>query len=75
MRDVSRLVGIGGDDAAHAGTACKAPAKPAGRCCMHGEGHGMWRHGLRSIEEIERRRKMTAEIRRIRHEMRELGRG
>ena len=26
----------------------------------------MWRHGLRSIEVIERRRKMTAEMRRIR---------
>ena len=36
----------------------------------------MWRHGLRSIEGIERRRKMTeAEIRRIRHEMRELAGG
>ena len=35
----------------------------------------MWRHGLRSIEVIERRRKMTAEMRRIRSEMRELGRG
>jgi hypothetical protein len=32
----------------------------------------MWRHGLRSIEAIERRRKMTAEMRRIRREMREL---
>ena len=26
----------------------------------------MWKHGLRSIEVIERRRKMTAEVRRIR---------
>jgi hypothetical protein len=52
-----------------------------GRCRMHGgaspgaprgEGHGMWRHGLRSIEAIERRRKMTAEMRRIRSEIREL---
>ena len=34
----------------------------------------MWRHGLRSIEVIERRRKMTAEMRRIRSEMRELER-
>jgi hypothetical protein len=61
-----------------AGTACKAPAMPAGRCRMHGgaspgaprgEGHGMWRHGLRSIEAIERRREMTAEMRRIRREI------
>jgi hypothetical protein len=32
----------------------------------------MWKHGLRSTEAIERRRKMTAEMRRIRSEMREL---
>jgi hypothetical protein len=64
-----------------AGTACKAPAMPAGRCRMHGgaspgaprgERHGMWRHGLRSIEMIEHRRKTTAEMRRLRREMREL---
>jgi hypothetical protein len=67
-----------------AGKSCRSPAMANGRCRLHGgaspgaprgEGHGMWRHGLRSIETIERRRKMTAEIRRIRHEMRELGRG
>ena len=40
-----------------------------------GEGNGMWRHGLRSVETIERRRQMTAEMRRIRSEMRDLGRG
>jgi hypothetical protein len=49
-----------------------------GRCRLHGgaspgaprgEGHGMWRHGLRSIEVIERRRTMTAEMRKIRREI------
>ena len=49
-----------------------------GRCRMHGgaspgaprgEGNGMWRHGLRSIETIERRREMTAQMRRIRREI------
>ena len=39
-----------------------------------GEGNGMWRHGLRSIEAIERRRKATAEMRKIRREMQELAR-
>jgi hypothetical protein len=34
----------------------------------------MWRHGLRSVETIEYRRKMMAEMRRIRREMRESGR-
>ena len=34
-----------------------------------GERHGMWKHGLRSIEGIERRREMTAEMRRIRREI------
>jgi hypothetical protein len=52
-----------------------------GRCRMHGgaspgaprgEGNGMWRHGLRSVETLEQRRKMTSEMRRIRREMREL---
>jgi hypothetical protein len=64
-----------------AGIPCKGPAMPSGRCRMHGgsspgaprgTGNGMWRHGLRSIEAIERRRKMTAEMRRIRSEIREL---
>jgi hypothetical protein len=32
----------------------------------------MWKHGLRSVETIERRRQMTAEMRRIRREIREL---
>jgi hypothetical protein len=40
-----------------------------------GEGNGMWKHGLRSIKEIERRRQMTAEMRKIRREMQELVRG
>ena len=66
-----------------AGTACKAPAMPAGRCRMHGgaspgaprgEGNGMFRHGLRSIDAIERRRKMTAELRAIRRSLQELAR-
>ena len=34
----------------------------------------MFKHGLRSTEVIKRRREMTAEMRRIRHEVRELGR-
>ena len=37
-----------------------------------GEGHGMFKHGLRSVEVIERRRTMTAEMRRIRRAMQEL---
>jgi hypothetical protein len=36
--------------------------------------HGMFKHGLRSIEVIERRRAMTDEMRRIRREMQELAR-
>ena len=48
------------------------------RCRLHGgaspgaprgAGNGMWRHGLRSIETIERRREMTAAMRRIRREI------
>jgi hypothetical protein len=54
-----------------------------GRCRMHGgaspgaprgEGPGMWKHGLRLAEAIERRRRMTAEMRRIRYDVRELAR-
>jgi hypothetical protein len=54
-----------------------------GRCRMHGgaspgaprgAGNGMFKHGLRSIETIERRRQMTAEMRRIRSVMREWAR-
>ena len=37
-----------------------------------GEGNGMWRHGLRSVETFQQRRKMTSEMRRIRSEIREL---
>ncbi len=37
-----------------------------------GESPGMWKHGLRSIGVIDRRRQMTAEMRRIRSEIREL---
>jgi hypothetical protein len=57
------------------GYACRAAAMPNGRCRMHGgaspgaprgEGHGMWRHGLRSMETTERRREMKAMMRRIR---------
>jgi hypothetical protein len=33
----------------------------------------MFKHGLRSVEVIERRRTMTAEMRRIRSEIQELG--
>ena len=64
-----------------AGKPCLSPAmKNRRRCRLHGgaspgaprgEGNGMWRHGLRSIEAIERRREMTAEMRRIRHQMRD----
>jgi hypothetical protein len=63
-----------------AGIPCKGPAMPSGRCRMHGgsspgaprgKGNGMWRHGLRSIEAIQHRRKMTAEMQRIRREVRE----
>ena len=54
-----------------------------GKCRMHGgaspgaprgEGNGMFKHGLRSIETIERRRQMTAEMWRIRSVMREWAR-
>jgi hypothetical protein len=34
----------------------------------------MWKHGLRSIATIERRLKITAEMRKIRREMQELAR-
>jgi hypothetical protein len=53
-----------------------------GRCRMHGgaspgaprgEGNGMFKHGLRSVEVIERRRTMAAEVRRIRRKIQELG--
>ena len=37
-----------------------------------GKGNGMWRHGLRSIEAIERRWEMTVEMRELRRLMREL---
>jgi hypothetical protein len=66
-----------------AGNPCRSPAMPNGKCRLHGgaspgaphgPANGMWRHGLRSIETIERRREMTAEVRRIRREMRELAR-
>ena len=52
-----------------------------GRCRLHGglstgaprgEGNGMWKHGLRSIEVIERRRQTTAEMRELRRVMRAL---
>lgn len=56
-------------------TYCQSPAMPNGRCRMHGgaspgaptgQANGMWKHGLRSIKAIERRRAMTAAIRTIR---------
>ena len=62
-----------------AGTPCRSPAmKNRRRCRLHGglstgaprgAGNGMWKHGRRSIETIERRREMTAEMRRIRREI------
>jgi hypothetical protein len=60
------------------GRQCLGMQMANGRCRMHGgaspgaprgAGNGMWRHGLRSIEAIERRRAMTAEMRRIRREI------
>jgi hypothetical protein len=65
------------------GGRCLGMAMVNGRCRMHGgaspgaprgEGNGMFKHGLRSIETIERRRQMTAEMRRIRSVMREWAR-
>jgi hypothetical protein len=65
------------------GRRCLGMQMENGRCRMHGgtspgaprgEDHGMWKHGLRSIATIERRLKMTAEMRKIRREMQELGR-
>ena len=64
-----------------AGKSCRSPAMTNGRCRLHGglstgaprgEGNGMFKHGLWSIEAIERRRKATAEMRRIRREIQEL---
>jgi glucans biosynthesis protein len=64
------------------GGRCKGMQMANGRCRMHGgaspgaprgDGHGMFKHGLRSIEIIEHRRKMRTEMRRIRREMQELG--
>jgi glucans biosynthesis protein len=60
------------------GGQCLGMRMANGKCRMHGgaspgaprgAGNGMWRHGLRSIEAIERRREMTAEMRRIRREI------
>jgi hypothetical protein len=65
------------------GGRCLGMRMANGKCRMHGgaspgaprgEGNGMWRHGLRSVEAIERRRKATAEMRKIRREMQELAR-
>jgi len=59
---------------------CLCPAMANGRCYLHGgaspgaprgEGNGMWKHGLRSIEVIERRRQITAELRRLMRSLRE----
>jgi hypothetical protein len=66
-----------------AGKPCRSPAMPNGRCRLHGglspgaprgEGNGMFKHGLRSIEVIERRRKLTAKMRKMRSEIRALAR-
>jgi hypothetical protein len=63
------------------GNPCRSPAMPNGRCRMHGgaspgaprgERNGMWRHGLRSAEAIERRRRKAAEMRSLRQAIREL---
>jgi hypothetical protein len=63
------------------GTPCRSPAMSNGRCRMHGgaspgapkgERNGMWKHGLRSAEAIERRRRKAAEVRMLRQAIREL---
>jgi hypothetical protein len=65
------------------GGRCLGMRMANGKCRMHGgaspgaprgAGNGMFKHGLRSIETIERRRQMTAEMRRIRSVMREWAR-
>lgn len=54
---------------------CRSPAMLNGRCRMHGgtspgappgQAHGMWKHGLRSAEVIERRRSAAARMRALR---------
>jgi len=63
------------------GSPCRSPAMRNGRCRMHGgaspgaprgAGNEMWRHGLRSTEAIERRRRKAAEMRALRQAIREL---
>ena len=65
------------------GTSCQAPAiRGRRRCRLHGglspgaprgERHGMFRHGLRTIEAIEARRALRALMRQLRQEIDELG--
>ena len=62
---------------------CKSPAMPNGRCRMHGgrspgapsgPANGMWKHGLRSAEVIERRSRGVARGRALRDEIERLSR-
>ena len=65
------------------GTPCKSPAMPNGRCRMHGgrspgapsgPANGMWKHGLRSAEVIERRSHAVASDRAVRDDIEKLSR-
>ena len=62
---------------------CKSPAMPNGRCRMHGgtspgapsgPANGMWKHGLRSAEVIERRSHAVASGRALRDAIEKLSR-
>jgi hypothetical protein len=64
------------------GHPCRSAAMRNGRCRMHGgaspgaprgERHGMFRHGLRTIEAIEERRATAALIRELRRNLAMLG--
>ena len=64
-------------------TPCRSAAMPNGRCRMHGgaspgapsgPANGMWRHGLRSAEVIERHRSATARARTMRQAIEGLSR-
>jgi hypothetical protein len=64
------------------GRPCRSAAMRNGRCRMHGgaspgaprgERHGMFRHGLRTLEAIEQRRATALLIREYRRILRELG--
>ncbi len=65
------------------GAPCKSPAMPNGRCRMHGgtspgapsgPANGGWKHGLRSAEVIERRRRAVANGRALRDDVERLSR-